>query len=212
MRGMKVLLVCGPFGSGATAVAGLLARLGTVALGPYHRTRDPRTTNSYELVAFRDMVLSLVAEDTMSLKPGVSIDARLAEFKSAVGALLPEGESRPLFLKHPAAALLIPQLCKTFDTRLVYVLRPLKDIEATRQRRNWAVGTAEQARLVYARMFDHLVNGSTPTLIVRYAEFVQSPLQHARMLARFAGLRCDEPTLEKASSFIVARDGVAAGG
>jgi hypothetical protein len=40
---MKLLLVCGPFGSGTTAVAGLLARLGAIGFGPYYQPADERT-------------------------------------------------------------------------------------------------------------------------------------------------------------------------
>lgn len=87
---MKLLLVCGPYDSGTSAAAGLLANLGAVGLGPYHRTNDPRT-----------------------------------------------------------------------------------------------------------------LNRRTPTAIVRYAELIESPLQQTRALADFAGLLCDEPTLQRAANFIL---------
>ena len=84
---MKLLLVCGPFGSGTTAVAGLLANMGAVGPCPYHRTNDPRTPNSYELVAFRELVVALVSEETMLLKP----ESALSELKSALAKLVPAG-------------------------------------------------------------------------------------------------------------------------
>lgn len=142
--------------------------------GPYHRTNDPRTPNSYELVAFIELVLALVSEETMLLKPGASVESALSELKSALAKLAPAGESRPIFLKHPAAALIIPQICQVFDTKLIYVLRAMKDIEATRQRRNWAVGSTQAARIIYSHMFDHLVIRWTPTAIVRYAELIEA--------------------------------------
>ena len=49
-----------------------------------------------------------------------------------------ESGAPPLFLKYPPSALLIPEICKVFATRLVYVLRPMQAIEATCERRNWA--------------------------------------------------------------------------
>ena len=61
---MKVLLICGPYGSGTSAVAGMLANLGAMGLGPYWQTNDPRTPDSYELLAFKEMLLELISEET----------------------------------------------------------------------------------------------------------------------------------------------------
>src|ERR1043166_9075765 len=208
---MKLVLICGPYGSGSTAVAGLLSAIGAVGFGLYHRTNDPRTRSSYELVPFRDLLMDLIDETTMSLKPGAPVEARLIDFRKALSKVLPQGETRPIFLKHAASALIIPQICQVFETRLVYMLRAMKDIEATRQRRNWAIGTVAQTRSIYSQMFDHLVNRKTPTAMVRYNDLVQSPLRHAKTLANFAKITCDEATLKKAAGFIVAPQGAAAG-
>jgi hypothetical protein len=51
---MRLTLVCGPFGSGTSAVADLTARLGAIGFGPYYQPADPLTADSHELVAFRD--------------------------------------------------------------------------------------------------------------------------------------------------------------
>ena len=64
---MKLLLVCGPFGSGTTAVAGGLAHLVAIGFGPYFRPADERTRNSHELVVFRDVLLIVAAEETLTL-------------------------------------------------------------------------------------------------------------------------------------------------
>src|SRR5690348_13719846 len=112
---MKVLLVCGPYGSGTSAVAGMLANLGAMGLGPYWKTNDPRTPNSYELLAFKEMLLGLVSEETGQLKPSASIDGALSDFKTLLAANLPDRESRPVLLKHPASALILPQICRVFD-------------------------------------------------------------------------------------------------
>jgi ABC-type dipeptide/oligopeptide/nickel transport system ATPase subunit len=200
---MKILLVCGPYGSGTTAVAGLLANLGALGLGPYQRTNDPRTPNAYELLAFRELVLSLVSEETMSLKPDISIEAALSEFKDALVKRVPQGEQRPIFLKHPASALIIPHICRVFDTRLIYLLRPIKDIEATRRRRSWFRGAPRETRIIYMHMFDHFVNERSPTTMVRYTDLIEAPVEHARALAAFCGLDCDECTLQQAAGFIL---------
>jgi hypothetical protein len=119
-----------------STVAGLLANMGAIGFHPYFRTFDPRTPNSYESGAFREVVLRLISENTMSFKPGASIESALLEFHNEIVKLVPSGERRPIFLKQPASALIIPQICQVFDTKLIYVLRSMKDIKATHRRRN----------------------------------------------------------------------------
>jgi len=202
---MRLLLVCGPYGSGTSAVAGMLANMGAIGVGPYQGTNDPRTPNAFESIAFRATVLGLVSETTMLLKPGAAIEAALLQLKSQIAERLPEGEMRPIFLKHPAAAPIIPHICELFDTKLIYVLRATKDIEATRQRRNWPNEGESITRIIYSHMFDHLVNGRTPTTLVRYRSLIESPARHAKELAAFAGLQCDENALQNAAHFVLSR-------
>ena len=61
---MRAVLVCGPWGSGTTAVAGLLERLGAVGFGPYFHTNDPRTPNAYEFLPFRALITRFASEKT----------------------------------------------------------------------------------------------------------------------------------------------------
>ena len=120
---MKLLLVCGPFGSGTTAVAGLLARLGANGFGPYYQPADELTPNSHELIAFRDLMLTLASEATTTLKPGGDVKTALEIFRDRIanqefGAY--DGSAGiPIFLKHPLSALIIPQICAAFETRLI---------------------------------------------------------------------------------------------
>jgi hypothetical protein len=81
---MKLILVCGPFGSGTTAVAGLLARLGSIGFGPYYRPTDELTPDSHELVAFRDLILTLASEETTTLLPGAAIKTALERFRARI--------------------------------------------------------------------------------------------------------------------------------
>src|SRR5579862_8065593 len=138
---MKLILVCGPFGSGTTAVAGLLARLGAVGFGPYYRPTDTLTPDSHELVAFRDLILTLASEKTTTLKPGADIKAALDGFRARIAnqelGRYDDNAAIPIFLKHPLAALIIPAICAAFDTRLIYLVRPVRDIELSRRRRKW---------------------------------------------------------------------------
>lgn len=202
----RLVLVCGPWSSGTTAVSGMLDQLGLDGLGPYFQTNDERTKNSFESRAFRELVLSLAAEDKVALtakRPAAL--AALAGFRDRLvaGELGPYDPARPIFLKFPLSALLIPEICQVFDTRLVYVLRPLREIEATRERRHWGAHLgALGARRLYLAMFDVLVNLPVPTLLVRYPELLARPLPYARQLAEFCGLEADKALIEKAAGFI----------
>ena len=138
---MKLLLVCGPFGSGTTAVSGLLARLGAIGFGPYYQPADERTPDSHELIAFRDLMLTLASEETTTLKPGADVKAAPEIFRDRIAnqefGAYDSSAGIPIFLKHPLAALIIPQICAVFETRLIYLVRPVRDIEASRRRRKW---------------------------------------------------------------------------
>jgi len=207
---MKLILVCGPFGSGTTAVAGLLARLGAIGFGPYIKVDDERTGNTYELAAFREVLRTCVSEGTLAPIPGIDIKAELGKFRDR----LLEGEfgacdkeaGVPIFLKHPLAALVIPQICQTFETRLVYAVRPLRDIEATRRRRKWLEQYgAKGAGIIYSQMFTALIEHTVPTVIVRYGQLIAAPHEHARLLADFAGLKRTPDEIGAAAAFIRGR-------
>jgi hypothetical protein len=195
----KLILVCGPFGSGTTAVAGVLAGLGLPGMAPYVRSDDERTPVTFESIEFRSTLLRIVSEMKLAFKPGVDREAEIKLLHSNVAAL---GHAT-IFLKHPLAAMLIPELCRTFDARLVYVLRPLADIEATRKRRNWLAPTGSAgARVIYGHMFSFLVDNAFPTMIVRYQEVLADPLNAAKRLAQFAALEVGEQGIKQAAGFI----------
>jgi len=180
-QAVRLLLVCGPWGSGTTAVAGLLHRLGVTGLEPYFATRDERTSNSYESTLFRDVMVGLADEESLNLRPGAeaTIESALRKFRDRVAAGAADAAVKarqPIFLKHPLAALFLPQICKLFDARLVYAVRPLAEIEATRRRRNWAPQFgAKGADVIYAHMFKTFVDHAFPTTIVRYKEIARRP-------------------------------------
>jgi hypothetical protein len=204
---MKLILVCGPFGSGTTAVAGMLARLGAAGFGPHYQPADPLTANSYELAAFRDLLLSVASEQTLTLTAAGDVKAALEHFRNRIirqelGAY-DEKSATPIFLKHPLAALIIPQISAAFETRLVYLVRPLRDIETSRQRRKWPERYgAKGASIIYSHMFNALINYAVPTTLVRYSELIQQPDGHARRLASFAGLNSSADMLREAAAFV----------
>jgi len=203
---MDVVLVCGPWSSGTTAVAGLLAGLGLNGLPPYFQTFDERTPNSFESRAFRAVIGDIASEERVSLRASSdAIVERLTAFRESVR----RQEHGPwadetLVLKYPLSALVIPQMCRVFRTRLVYVLRPVAQIEATRRRRAWAAHTgARGAQVLYGAMFRALVEESIPMpRLVRFAELRGDPRQHARDLACFAGLEVPPSRIEEAARFV----------
>jgi hypothetical protein len=157
-RAVKLVLVCGPRGSGTTAIAGLLHRLGAIGMEPYFETSDERTRNSYESMLFWDVLVDLVDEDSLSLRNGAELmaEAELCKFRdrlmTADAAAATVDAVRPIFLKHALSALFLPQICKLFDAKLVYVVRPLDEIEAAAIRR--------QGRRTH--LFAHVPNLRTP--------------------------------------------------
>jgi hypothetical protein len=205
---MKLILVCGPWSSGTTVVGGMLEQLGARGLPPYFGTNDPRTPNSFESQPFRELVGELVDESTLHMRVDWKIaQTRVNEFRARLERDIGSAGA-PLFLKYPLSALLIPELCAAFPTRLVYVLRPLAAIEATRTRRNWpAQFGAAGAAVVYPRMFEALVERAQPTHIVHYDRLLTEPAAHAVELARFCELPADHARIGAAAAVVRTRDG-----
>lgn len=204
---MKLLLVCGTFGGGTTAVAGLLARLGAEGLQPTWHAYDARTSDTHEAIPFRELVLKLASEQTLALVPGAEkiAETELIKFRDKIlnQDFGPYDSQRPLFLKYPMSALLIRPICKVFDTRLIYVVRPFSDIRATRERRDWPTQYGiKAAERIYSEMFRLFVNYNIPTLMVRFPDLLSAPVAQARMIAQFSGLTSDAATVEQAAGFI----------
>ena len=203
---MQLILVCGPWSSGTTVVAALLERLGSRGLPPYFRTSDPRTPSSFESMDFRRLIAELIDENTLRMRVDWPLaKQRLLEFRQRLEQQADDGAA-PLFLKYPPSALVIPEICEVFATRLVYVLRPMQAIEATRERRNWQVQFgAAGAQVLYPAMFQALVDHEFPTHLVRYTELLRDPAAHVGQLARFCGLPADADRIARAAEFVQAR-------
>lgn len=203
----KLILVCGPWGSGTSVVAGVVMRLGGKGYGPFFRTSDERTPNSFELAPFRDTILSLASEETLALKPGAEklAAASLEAFKDRLmrgefGAYNPDA---PIVLKCPLSALLIPEICAAFDTRLIYVVRPIQEIENSRIRRQWTpqLGAAG-ANLIYTRMFGLYIDHTFPTLFLRYRELLANASFEIDRIAAFCELRPHDAMREVARDLV----------
>jgi hypothetical protein len=182
----------------------MLAALGAEGFGPYYATSDPRTQNSYEFNAFREIILRHASEGRVALKPNTP-PARSAlrllhrRIEQQEFGSYEVGGTVPVFFKYPLSALLIPEICETFDTHLVYVIRPLEDIEHTRQRRGWGwqfggVG----AEILYKAMHRAAPLQSHPILEVDFPALLLNRAHHARELAHFAGLMPSVESLQAA--------------
>ena len=178
---LKTIFVMGAYGSGTTAVTGALIRLGARTYGGLSRTNDPRTPTSLEDLAFKGLLHELISENDLSLWPGMAdekILARLAEFRSS----LVENDRReadgryPYAIKHPMAALIIPQIVSVFGPRLIYVTRPLKEIEASRRRRRWpeTMGGKGAAR-IYSAMIHAVIDLGVKATWIHYSELRDDP-------------------------------------
>ena len=203
---LEIVLVCGPWSSGTTAVAGVLARLGVKGLPPYLGTVDERTPNSHESVAFRSVIDEVASESTVAVTASPQV---LRERLRAFGERVQRQEhgaygGGPLFFKYPLSALVIPAICEVFPTRLIYVLRPIQDIEATRARRNWGLHTGAQgAHILYGAMFSALVEQRIPMpLMIRFVELLEDPASATREIARFVGLDVGPQRLDAAAAFV----------
>ena len=207
---LKVILICGPFGSGTSVVAGLMERLGAFGIGPYFETIDPNTPNSYESLAFRETIRSALGYTSQTTISPVAPPPDAVQ--SGLRVLQKRIEDRefglydfrkPIFVKYPLSALVIPQICEVFDTKLIYVMRPLEDIERTRLRRNWpSYYGAESAAMIYDHMSDIQKNRSYPIMVVDFKELSAAPEVHASNIARFAELDPTQAELCAAVDFV----------
>jgi hypothetical protein len=198
MTRTKIILVCGPWGSGSSAVAGFLSHAGVAAPGPYHAVPDPRTPLTYEMEAFRKALSEFVSEPLLrpTAPPATIVDG-LTQFRDRIlAAAMREGnvaEDATVLLKHPTAAFVLGEICEVFDTRIVGVLRPAAAIEATRRRRGWPeIYGAKGAQAIYGRLFGHIINASTPFFLSRYSDLLSHPQESLDALAGFVGIHPSE--------------------
>jgi len=204
---LPLILVCGPWSSGTSAVAGLLAQAGLQAPGPYVKVNDPKTADTYEMKAFQTVLQSLASEDTLQRLAGAAQAlAALQRFRDdELRPRIAADNAAPLLLKHGLAPLFLPELDALFEVRIVGVLRPLEAIEATRLRRKWKPSLGRQgAEVIYQVLFRHLINGTTPFHLVRYPQLLSNPEVEFDQLAKFCGI-APAPQQRAAALAFVAR-------
>jgi len=208
---MKLVLICGPWGSGTSAVAGAVVRIGCHAPGPFFQSNDPRTPNTYECIPFIETVRKVVSCTTfeISVSSREAIVEELGTFRDNYlrAACRHRGvsEDGPILLKYPLSAVIIGEITRAFDTRLIIVLRPLDRIEDSRKRRNWPPILGEAgAKLVYTHIFNHIVMRDTPAMVVNYGQMLKHPQYCLEEMERFIYSGRISARLDDALSFISA--------
>lgn len=204
----RLVLVCGPWSSGTSALAGFLAQAGLAAPGPYFAVNDERTPATYEMQAFRQVLMGLASEKTYVRRVapaqalealGAFRDGPLAEACRTAGL----ADDQPVLLKHALAVLFLPELAELFDLQLVGVLRPYAAIEETRRRRQWSANFGQAgATRVYGAMFQHLVDAPTAYCLVRYADLTAEPARVLRQLAGFCRIKVTAAQQQAALAFV----------
>lgn len=203
---MKAIVVCGPWGSGTTAVARLLVGLGCVDLQPHFITNDPKTGTSYESIAFRQVVLNLAVENTISLKeednPRLAMEQLIAfreMLRNAYEASNPEINGVPIVLKYALSSVLIKPLSEVFDAKFVFVERSVDEIERGRIRRGWPPIYGKEGAV---RIYDIMISCSSSLELkihkIKYTELLEHPYREAKKLARFCGLYCSAGAIDNA--------------
>lgn len=184
--------------------------MGALGFGPFLVTTDPSTPNSFELIAFRDLLIRCARETTVEIITSAdAIRPTLMALKQRIEEqrLGYYSDRRVVFLKHALACLFIPQICAIFDTKIVIVRRPVADIEQTRLRRGWPESFGSKgAKIIYRHLDKLRLTQNERLLEINYPDLIASPLAHARTLARFAGLKPNRVELQRAATFITRRN------
>lgn len=200
----RLFLVCGPWGSGTTAVVRVLKECGAQVPSPFFQTNDLKTRDSHEMQLFRSTVLDHVNESTLK-RTTSSQDAlkSLANFSCIIAASKELDSGQAIVLKLPVAALLLPEICRIFDTKLIVCMRPLNNIENSRLRRQWPSQYGKAgAELIYSVLFSYIIDANVDVSLVRYGDMVANPSKCIARLVEYCGLDPTASQLEKAYSTI----------
>jgi len=206
---MKVIFIAGSWGSGTTAVIGALDSLGVPTLGPHLQSKDPKTKNTFELRPFRNLVHRYVDELSLKHKDNYRDEfvPALQQFQTRLENKAfpnqPDTTKQLLALKMPLASLCLPEICSTFDTRLIVVHRPLDEIDASRLRRNWEPRYgASGAQQIYGHMFNDLIQHQLSFLGISYGDFVNNTRLSLKNIIEYCDIGYLQKNLEKAAAFV----------
>lgn len=208
---MKVIFIAGSWGSGTSMIIGALDGLGVPTFGPHVESNDPKTRYTYELKAFREIILDHVEESAMMPKNRFS---SVADFSRQLTAALrqfgqrlergdfgpwPEGNPRVVALKLPLASMCLPEITQVFDTDIILVHRPLDEIEASRARRKWAeyFGAAGATKM-YTKIFSDLFEHKLSALMISHGDFKTNTRVALKKITNYCDLHFLEHNIENA--------------
>ena len=197
-----IALVCGPWGSGTSALCALIHALGVNAKGPFFKTNDPRTPDCFEMLAFNKLVNKLVDEKTLEHKlSSHNIKDQLTAFRDDYFKSKRNESVQLELLKTPACSALLAELEQVFSLRLLICLRSREDIEQSRLRRGWPkhLGAAG-AELIYQQILEFTANSDAPFLFIRHRQITnpQACRHLLTTLANFLSLRPTELQRQRA--------------
>ena len=205
----RIALISGPWGSGTTALCQLTAKLGINTPGPYFQTNDPRTQNSYEMLAFNRLITKCVKEETLTKKlPDTEIQKLITAFSHRQEL---KSENKLTALKTPACSGLLRELSESFNLQLIICLRDYTEIEASRARRGWpAHFGVEGARKIYAQLNEFIANTNTPFLFVRHSDLTHPSTirQTVNEIIQFLNIHPTTESIDNAIASIRTHDSV----
>lgn len=199
----KVIFIAGSFGSGTSAVAGALAKLGVSSLPPHFQTNDPRTPSSFESLAFRKLVDSIANDADLSVADNRAGTSKFIKELKKLVAKADGGIHDAVMLKMPLASLCLPQIVEAVDPFVIVVHRPFDEIEASRNRRNWPAhyGAVGAQRIYYQLTWD-LIKTRKSFLALSYSDLRQHGRREITRIAQFCGLKKANDRIGEAVKFI----------
>jgi len=198
---MKVIFIAGSFGSGTSALAGALDQLGLASLPPHFMTNDVRTPNSFESLAFRQLVNAFANEATLSVD-----ESKAGKFIQDLKNLLGQadgGLAGAVMLKMPLASICLPQIIAAVDPYVIVMHRPFGEIEASRVRRGWPpqLGGAG-AQVIYSKLLTSLIEQQKSCFALSYRDLQQNCRHELLRVLQFCGLEQLSDQIDKAVEFV----------
>lgn len=202
---MKVIFVAGSYGSGTSSLIGALDRLGISTLPPHFKTSDPRTPISYESKAFRALIHSFAREDVEG--NDLRVDrSKSAEFVEEFRVFIENADPGPanaIALKMPLASICLPEIMQVVDPYVVWVHRPMDEIEASRIRRKWpALFGSVSAAIINETLIHDLVENGKSFLSISYHDLTRDGRGELLKVLDYCGLRELEAGVDEAAKFI----------
>lgn len=199
----SVVLVCGPWGSGTSAVTGLLYNAGLFTPGPWHISDDKKTPITYEWQAYRHLLRSFL--DITTLQVNATKDTILEQLTTFESTQFERNSETGIaaVLKSPLSILFLEELAQIFDIRIVSVLRAIERIEASRIRRGWAPRYGAAGAIILSdRLSSYLAGSTAPSITVHYEKVVRNPGSELSRLLEFCEFDASENNISKAIASI----------